>query len=568
MSLSKWQPGSIYLPGSLVIPTTVPGASATAIINADFEGGDANWTKGTGWAINTTQPWAGTYSAQFSGTGTADLIHSDKISVAPGKAISAQCYVRRSAVSAPNAAVLLQWYDGADAPLSQSIGEAVTTGSEGVWKASTITATAPPLAAKVAIGAVAVSDGTALYVDNFQWDYVTGVAPNTLVFKAVQADAGTSAATEPAWPTVIGDQVTDNDITWEAQEANTVTWQASSVLTSGSTEPTWPEESDAVVSDGNIAWVSTPLRITDENCPHTKVVAIASTKVFAAGVDGNVVRFCATLNARDWSSPDDAGFLPTGQQQKSQVGVEVLAVYRSNLCVWSGSNFQVWQVDPDPAAMQLLDSMEGIGSTYQQAAQPISDDLFFLAALGVRTVSVAAGSENLATGDVGKPIDTLIQAELDPSIEPHATYYPSAGQYWLAFRDVAIGLTLLASEFLLTSPPYPIEAQDAVAFEATFIGGYTQGVNKESVDFSAMLLDSDLDLVKLSSDPQPEGIDFSAELLDSALDLIKLYSDPQVESVEFSAMLLDSTMEFALVRHTNPAEALEWEVEWVGGSTS
>lgn len=471
MSLDKWKPGTIYLPGSLVIPTTVPGASVTTIPNADFEGGDTDWAKGTGWAINGTAPWAGSFSAQFTGNGTADIISTTKVSVAPGKAISAQCYVRRSAASSPNAAVLLQWYDAGNLPISQSIGEAVTTGAAGVWKASTVDAVAPPLAAKVSIGAVAISDGSALYVDNFQWDYVAGVAANTLVYKAVQAEAGTSGATEPTWPTVIGNTVVDNQVTWEAQEANTVTWQASSVLTSGGVEPTWPEESDAVVSDGNIAWVATPLRITDENCPHTKVVAIASTKVFAAGVDGNVVRFCATLNARDWSTPDDAGFLPTGQQQKSQVGVEVLAVYRSNLCVWSGSNFQVWQVDPDPAAMQLLDSMEGIGSTYQQAAQPISDDLFFLAALGVRTVSVAVGAENLATGDVGKPIDSLIQAELGPAIEPHATYYPSAGQYWLAFRDVAIALTLAAGEFLNTSPVYPIFVEDSLQVTSAPVSG-------------------------------------------------------------------------------------------------
>lgn len=464
MTIATWQPGTVYLAGQLVVPTTVAGATATVIVNPDFELGDSDWSKGTGWAINGSQPWAGSYSAEFTGNGTADLISSTKVSVAPGKAISAQCYVRRSAAASPNAAVLLQWYDAGDNPLSQSVGNAITTGAAGVWKASTVTAVAPPNAAKVAIGATAVSDGTALYVDNFQWDYVTGVAPNLLVYKAIPDDgtAGTSGATEPTWPTSSGGTVVDNNITWEAQEANTVTWQASSVLTSGASEPTWPEESDAVISDNNIAWVATPLRITDPLCPHTKVVAIAASKVFAAGTTGDVVRFCATLNARDWSTEYDAGFLPTGLQQKSQVGVDVMNVYRSNLTVWSGSNLQVWQVDPDPSAMQLLDSMEGVGSIYQQAAQPVSDDLFFLAALGVRTVSVAAGAENLSTGDVGKPIDPLIQAELGSDVEPHATYYPSAGQYWLAFRNVAIGLTLLASEFLLTSPLYPIEFEDAL----------------------------------------------------------------------------------------------------------
>jgi hypothetical protein len=191
------------------------------------------------------------------------------------------------------------------------------------------------------------------------------------------------------------------------------------------------------------------------------VVAIASSKVFAGDTD--IVRFCATLNARDWTSEDDAGFLPTGLQQKSQVGVDAMGVYRGNLAVWSGSTFQLWQLDPDPAAMAMLDAMEGIGSMHHQAVQSVADDLFFLSALGVRTVSVAEGSNNMASGDVGVPIDTLVQAEMNqPDVEPIATYYPGGGQYWLAFRPLVAAAALLAGQFFFTSPPYPVETEDAL----------------------------------------------------------------------------------------------------------
>lgn len=355
-------------------------------------------------------------------------------------------------------------------------------------------------------------------------------------------------------------------IIWEAIAADTVTWEASSVLTSGSSEPTWPTEVGAFISDGTIAWETTALRITDENCPNSKVVAIAASKVFAG--DRNVVRFCATLNARDWSTEEDAGFLPTGLQQKSQVGVNAMGVYRGNLAIWSGSTFQIWQVDPDPAAMALLDAMEGIGSIYQQAVQPVSDDLFFLAALGVRTVSVAAGSENLATGDIGKPIDSLIQAELTTGVEPHATYYPSAGQYWLAFRDVAIGLGLLLSEFLLTSPPYPIEAIDEVVWAAEPTGGESLGVVTEKMEFSASALNSDLDRILLKSGTNVEELEFSTTALNSELEAILLESGTNVEELQFSTTALDSTLEFALVRHTNPEEEMDWSAVPTGGTST
>jgi hypothetical protein len=544
MAINQWQAGTLYLPGSLVIPTTVSGSTPTVIPNADFESGDTDWTKGTGWAINSNGFFSGAIGAEYSGPGAADLVSSTKHAVEPGKSITASCFIAQGASDdgQANAAIILRWYTGADVFISDSTGNSISTGSVGVWKRSTVSGVAPPTAAKVSVGVSAYNDWAALYVDQFSWNYVTGAAAAALAYKTIgrstgpQTDiafvdsnpdtitrgagsfiadgfavgdvitvegsagnsstftidvlaattitlpageslvaegagpsitistpavAGTSGASEPDWPLTEGQTVVDNEITWQAVTVDSVTWEASSVLTSGGVEPTWPTEPGSFVSDNNIAWELTPLRIEDEFCPHTKVVAIAASKVFAGDTD--IVRFCATLNARDWTSEDDAGFLPTGLQQKSQVGVDAMGVYRGNLAVWSASTFQVWQVDPDPASMALLDAMEGIGSIHQQAVQPVSDDLFFLSALGVRTVAIAEGTNNLATGDVGVPIDILVQAEANAvDVEPVASYYPGAGQYWLAFRPLTIGAALLAGQFLLTSPVYPIEAEDAI----------------------------------------------------------------------------------------------------------
>lgn len=450
MAISAWQPSTLYLPGTIVVPTAVPGAVATAIPNADFEGGDVDWLKDAGWAINTNLAFSGTYSAEYAGPGVGSIISGTKHPVAPGKAITASCFVHQGASDdgQASAAVVLRWYDDGDVFISDSAGNSVTTGAVGIWQKSTVSGVAPANAAKVAIGVSANNDWAVLNVDNFSWNYVTGAAATGLAYKAIGAttgprtdiafvdsnpdtitrvsgsfladgfkdndtitisgggvnlgvetvttvtantitltaevtaqaagptitievsgSAGTSGASEPIWPLNVGDTVADNDITWVAVETDSVTWEATSILTSGSSEPTWPELAGAYISDNNIAWETVPLRIEDENCPHTKVVAIAASKVFAGDTD--IVRFCATLNARDWSSEDDAGFLPTGLQQKSQVGVDAMGVYRGNLAVWSASTFQVWQVDPDPAVMALLDAMEGIGSIHQQNLKTI-----------------------------------------------------------------------------------------------------------------------------------------------------------------------------------------------------
>jgi len=560
MAISQWKPGTLYIPGSLVVPTTVVGAASTDIPNADFEGGDTGWTKDTGWAINSNQFFSGAIAAEYSGPGAGNIVSATKHVVEPGTSITASCFIQHgaSADGEANGAVILRWYTGADVFISDSTGNSVSTGAAGVWRKSTVIGIAPPTAGKVVVGVSAYNDWAALYADDLQWNYVASTGAAVLAYKAIDGggseagsssytgtdisfgqsfggytavyrqigswktdgfvstdgnlvvsgsvsnddtygvstvtddyisvvpqvttaaagpsitvsqvhpggsegtlEAGTSGVTEPTWPLAVGDTVVDGTVVWEAVGVDSVTWKASSILTSGSSEPTWPTGTGDFVSDNNIAWQTVPMRIEDENCPNTKVVAIAASKVFAGDTD--VTRFCATLNARDWTTQDDAGFLPTGLQQKSQVGVSAMGVYRGNLAIWSPSTFQVWQVDPDPAAMALLDAMEGIGSMYQQAVQPVSDDLFFLSALGVRTVGIAEGTNNLASGDAGVPIDTLVQTEMYAvDVEPVASYYPGAGQFWLAFRPLTLAATLLAGQFLLTSTLYPVEFYDGL----------------------------------------------------------------------------------------------------------
>ena len=95
MTIAAWKPGTLYIPGSLVVPTAAPGAANTVIPNADFEAGDTGWTKGTGWAINTNLAFSGTQSAEYSGPGAATLVSDTKHPVAPGKAITASCFIHQ-----------------------------------------------------------------------------------------------------------------------------------------------------------------------------------------------------------------------------------------------------------------------------------------------------------------------------------------------------------------------------------------------------------------------------------------------------------------------------------------
>lgn len=218
MTIPTWQPGTTYAAGAIVIPATVAGAQPTVIPNADFDAGDTDWTKETGWAINQNLAFSGAWSAEYSGPGAATLVSSTKHAVKPGKSITASCFVHQGASDdgQASAAVILEWYDGADQLLSTSTGNAVSTGEVGIWRKSTVSAVAPPNSAKVAIGCSANNDFAVLNVDNFAWNYVTGVAATGLAYKNV-GETGTSGLSEPDWPLVVGGQVADPPLTGDPE---------------------------------------------------------------------------------------------------------------------------------------------------------------------------------------------------------------------------------------------------------------------------------------------------------------------------------------------------------------
>ena len=436
MSLPKWQSGKIYKPGDLVQPARQAGPTYVAPLNPDFEEGDTGWTKGGSWAINNNPGYSGSWCAQFPGTGTGELINNAEAPISPGQTVTASCMCKPSTGS-DAARAKLYWYDASHAMISASDGSLVQ--GSGGWRQSSVQGRAPANAAFVRLGvSTSKSSGTVVSADRFTWTLPYPERAEGLIYKAVQPTAGTSGATEPEWPPTLGVRVNDNEVIWEAVLASRIVYRAHPILTSGATEPDWPTVAGEFVSDNTISWEAISRRVEDEKCPQSKVVAIMSGKVFAA--DGDIVRFSATANPLDWSSADDAGYLPTGLQQANGNDMAVLAPYRSNLAAFNASSFQMWQVDPDPAAMALLDQMEGIGSTWHRAAQPVGDELFFLSQLGVRTVGIAAGSTNLRGTDVGSPVDSLVQYALDHAVAagkmPIATYYPSAGQYWLCFAEL------------------------------------------------------------------------------------------------------------------------------------
>ncbi|KER81216.1 hypothetical protein IA64_15700, partial [Xanthomonas arboricola pv. celebensis] len=163
-----------------------------APINAGMEQGSTNWDLGEGWTIGQEGPngdaYTGTFSAQFNGSnsGPKSITNQERVPVVPGKSVTASVMVQQGASSAGDASaqVLIVWYDADGNMLpgglgsSWSSGNVVDSGSGGAWHKSSVTATVPPGAAFMTIGASALkgAGGNPLWVDDFQWTY-TPVEP-------------------------------------------------------------------------------------------------------------------------------------------------------------------------------------------------------------------------------------------------------------------------------------------------------------------------------------------------------------------------------------------------------
>lgn len=464
MATPTWQPGTIYPPGALVRPRSTAPVDVGQPNDPGFESGlldDWDWSTDGGANIDPTvqsvTKFAGTYALRWVGAaGTVEggralaLVNGERAAVTPGQNIQGDCYILYNTggfTPGSSGYARIYWYDAADVLLSITDGSDVDNSlGANRWGHSHVNGTAPPNAAFASMGAYLLSSGGDVYVDNFSWNYAVSGVPAGLIFKAVQDDAGYSDSVEPTWPTVLGNTVVDNEVTWEAVATSRVTWEATPILKSGSSEPTFPTLPGGNVVDNTIVWEAISRRVEDENCPNTKTVIIAASKIFAG--DDDIIKFSATVNPLDWTSANDAGYLPFGLKTFGANPVAAMGLYRANLVAFNSQGFQMWQVDEDPANMAFLDAVP-IGSTYPKTWVPVANDLAGLTAVGIRNIGIAGASTNLQADGVGEPIDPLVKAkikELESDDDVLSLFWPATGQHWTIFGDEAFVLTVNAAK--------------------------------------------------------------------------------------------------------------------------
>jgi hypothetical protein len=438
-AVTTWAPGTLYAPGAVVRPTTGQGAFVNAIPNGDFENGnDGNWIL-SGAAFNAVNMYQGLECvALTANNNTVTATMNNFGLVTPGQSVTASAYLNPNNTTTDlTMYVVLRFYDAGDAFISS----VASTGQQNPgYRQTSVTGVAPANAAHVRVQ-IQAGNGTSSktgYVDLVTWSLEQPAAVSNFLYEAVQSVAGTSATTEPTWPTISGNTVVDNTVTWKAIGTSIITWQAIPIMKSGGAEPTWPTTVGISVKDNTMSWVCINRQVPT---PHpSKAVAIAASHVFNG--DNDIVDFSAAVNPLDWITANNAGYLPTGLNNYGDNPVAMLTLYRSNLMVFNAGGYQMWQVDPDPANMALLDA-QAIGSIWPRAAQSVGNDLLFLTETGVRNLGTVGATANMQIGNSGQPVDPLVKAQLQlGTYDPLSLYYPGRGQYWLIFGPQAFVLMM------------------------------------------------------------------------------------------------------------------------------
>lgn len=177
-----------------------------------------------------------------------------------------------------------------------------------------------------------------------------------------------------------------------------------------------------------------PTYITDTNCPNTISVTKAASRVFAIG--GEVVRYCAAGNPRDWTTSADAGFLPASLQQDTKSSTTAVGTFQDSLVVFFSEGAQIWNVAVDPAGNALSKRIFGVGTEAPLSLASFASDLVFLSPFGFRSMTVQAISDRIDDTDVGVAVDDLVKPDLDlvaaqPDPEqPFGIWIHQLGQYW------------------------------------------------------------------------------------------------------------------------------------------
>ena len=158
---------------------------------------------------------------------------------------------------------------------------------------------------------------------------------------------------------------------------------------------------------------------------------------------GDTVYFSSLGDPTDFNSLDGAGngFIKLTDHFATPEALVAIASFQGRLAFISRQGLQTWTVAADPAAWQLNQVFEYVGSRSRFSPKTTGDfEVFFLDETGFRSLRVRDNTLNAFSEDLGSPIDEIVQAALVASSEAQkdgacGIVEPASKRYWCFLKD-------------------------------------------------------------------------------------------------------------------------------------
>lgn len=152
--------------------------------------------------------------------------------------------------------------------------------------------------------------------------------------------------------------------------------------------------------------------------------------------------YFSALNApTQWISGVDYGFINMASQIAGQETLTVAEEYQGLMVIFSENNIRIWSISEDSAANVFVQTLQNTGTLAPRSVIPYgANDVFYLAASGIRSIKARDSSNAAYVSDVGTPIDTHIREYMDSLTQEEVRLAvglvePIDGRFWIAIKN-------------------------------------------------------------------------------------------------------------------------------------
>ena len=158
---------------------------------------------------------------------------------------------------------------------------------------------------------------------------------------------------------------------------------------------------------------------------------------------GSTVYFSALGSPTVFNDPNatGGGYVILTNKFATPENLVAMASFQGRLVFLSRQTIQIWTAPADPAAWQLNQIFDSIGTRSPLSVKTKGDlEVFFLDETGIRSLRVRDNTLNAYPEDLGSPIDEIVQAKLAASSDAQkdaacGIFEPASKRYWLFLKD-------------------------------------------------------------------------------------------------------------------------------------